>query len=253
MIRLCAVSKRWANGGEWAIRELDLTVARGEWLALIGGSGSGKTTTLRLINGLVDPDEGTVEVEGRNVRDVRPEELRRGMGYVLQSIGLLPHWTVRENVGTVPHLLGWSAERIRARADALLSDVGLDPDVYGDRRPSELSGGQGQRVAVARALAAEPRILLMDEPFGALDPITRDRLQDLVRGLHERLGLTTVFVTHDMGEALRLADRVAVLDHGKLLRLATPAELVAKPEPPVVAAMLDAPRRNAEVLTRLAT
>jgi osmoprotectant transport system ATP-binding protein len=252
MIRLNGVSKRWADG-TWAIRDLDLVVARGEWLALIGGSGSGKTTTLRLINRLVDPDEGTVEIDGRNVRDAPPEELRRGIGYVLQSIGLLPHWTVRENVGTVPRLLGWSDERIRARADVLLSDVGLDPASYGDRLPRGLSGGQAQRVAVARALAAEPRILLMDEPFGALDPVTRDRLQDLVRGLHERLGLTTVFVTHDMAEALRLADRVAVLDQGRLLRLATPAELVTRPEPAVVAAMLDAPRRNAEVLARLAT
>ncbi len=253
MIRLRAVSKRWADGGTWALQDLDLAIARGEWLALIGGSGSGKTTTLRLINRLVDPDEGTVEVDGRNVRDGAPEKVRRGMGYVLQSIGLLPHWTIRENVGTVPRLLGWPEDEIDARVDALLADVGLDPEIYGERLPRELSGGQGQRVAVARALAAEPRIMLMDEPFGALDPVTRDRLQDLVRGLHERLGLTTVFVTHDMGEALRLADRVAVLDHGRLVRVATPAELVANPDPPVVAAMLDAPRRNAKVLTRLET
>jgi osmoprotectant transport system ATP-binding protein len=251
VIRFRAVSKRWAPDRPWALRHLDLEIADGEWLALIGASGGGKSTTLKLVNRMVEATEGVVEVRGRDVHAVPPEELRRGIGYVPQALGLLPHWTVGENVGIVPRLLGWAADRIRARTDELLHDVGLDPELYRDRTPRDLSGGQSQRVAVARALAASPGVLLMDEPFGAVDPVVRDRLQELVRGLHDRLNLTTVFVTHDMGEALRLADRVAVVDQGKLVRLASPRELLASPGHPAVAALLEAPKRHADALARL--
>lgn len=249
MISLEAVSKRWSADGPWVVRDVTLSVAAGEWLALIGESGSGKTTTLRTINRLVEPTEGRVHVDGRDVSTVPPEQLRRGIGYVLQSIGLFPHWTVGENIAAVPRLLHWPEERVRARVDELLEAVGLAG--YRDRSPLELSGGQRQRIGVARALAAEARVLLMDEPFGALDPVTRDRLQEEVRALHVRLGLTTVMVTHDMAEALLLADRIAVLDVGRLVRLGTPRELLADPGHPTVAALLDAPRRQAALLGRL--
>ena len=251
MIRLNGVCKRWTPSGPLAVDGLTLHVAEGEWVALIGESGSGKTTTLKMINRLIAPTSGSVEVGGRDVTTVAPEQLRRGIGYVLQAIGLFPHFTVAGNVAVVPRLLGWPEGEVRARVDELLDAVGLAPDVYRERRPAELSGGQRQRVGVARALAARARVLLMDEPFGALDPVTRDHLQQLVRGLHDRLGLTTVLVTHDMAEALRLADRIAVLREGRLLRIGTPRELLAAPGDPYVAALLDAPRRHAALLAEL--
>ena len=251
MIAFNKVSKRWSPEGPWTLRDISLEVAHGEWLALIGESGSGKTTLLKTINRLVDPTRGHVKVDGADVTKVPAVELRRGIGYVLQAIGLFPHWTVGENVGAVPRLLGWSAERIGRRVDELLTSVGLPSSQYRDRWPHELSGGQRQRVGVARALAAEARILLMDEPFGALDPVTRHRLQGEVRELHDRLGLTTVMVTHDMAEALRLADRIAVLKDGQVVRTGTPQELVRQPGPAYVAELLDAPRRHAELLKSL--
>jgi osmoprotectant transport system ATP-binding protein len=231
------------------VRAVDLQVARGEFLALIGESGSGKTTLLRLINRLIEPTAGAVSIDGRDAAGVPPEVLRRGIGYVLQAGGIFPHWTVGENVGAVPRLLGWEPRRIAAKVDELLAIVGLAE--HRDRMPDTLSGGQRQRVGVARALAASPPILLMDEPFGALDPVTRDRLQDDLRGLHEKLQLTTVMVTHDMAEALRLADRIAVLDGGAIVRIGTPRELLADPGHERVAALLDAPRRHAALLASL--
>lgn len=252
MIRLDAVSKRWSDDAPWAVREVTLEVAPGGWLTLIGESGSGKTTLLKMINRLVTPDEGRVLVDERDVTTVPEVELRRGIGYVLQAIGLFPHWTVAENVAAVPGLLGWSQERIRARVDELLDAVGLPPATYRDREPRELSGGQRQRVGVARALAAESRVLLMDEPFGALDPVTRHHLQDEVRALHERLQLTTVMVTHDMAEALRLADQIAVLKEGRVLEVGTPSDLLADPGDAYVAELLEAPRRAARLLEELA-
>ncbi len=251
MIELRGVDKVFRPGGPRVIEALDLEVHEGELLALIGESGSGKTTTLKMINRLIEPSSGQVLVGGRDVRDVPPEQLRRGIGYVLQAVGLFPHWSVAENVATVPRLLGWLEDDVRLRVDELLDQVGLPPDEYRDRRPTRLSGGQRQRVGVARALAARSRILLMDEPFGALDPVTRDQLQALVRDLHDDLGLTTVLVTHDMAEALRLADRIAVLRHGRLLRIDTPRALLADPGDPYVAALLDAPRRHAALLEEL--
>ncbi len=230
---------------------LDLQVEDGEWLALIGASGSGKTTSLKMINRLVEPTRGRIFVGGRDVATIPPEELRRGIGYVLQAIGLFPHWTVAENVGAVPRLLGWDPERIAQRVELLLEAVKLSPGRYRDRWPHELSGGQRQRVGVARALAAEARMLLMDEPFGALDPVTRHHLQGEVRELHESLGLTTVMVTHDMAEALALADRIAVLEAGRLVRVGTPRQLLADPGVSCVADLLEAPRRSARLLERL--
>jgi osmoprotectant transport system ATP-binding protein len=250
MIELRGVGKRY--GATWAVRGVSLTVSRGEWTTLIGGSGSGKTTTLRTINRLVAPTEGEVQVDGRDVASIPGDQLRRGMGYVMQAHGLFPHWTVAENIGVVPRLLGHAPARIAARVRELLDAVGL-PQGHAERTPAGLSGGERQRVGVARALAAEPAVVLMDEPFGALDPVSRDRLQQEVRALHDRLGLTTVMVTHDMAEALLLSDRIAVLHEGALLRIDTPRALLAEPGHPVVAALLDAPRRHAALLDRLET
>jgi osmoprotectant transport system ATP-binding protein len=251
MIRLEGIGKRFAPDGPWAVRDLSLTVPRGAFVALIGASGCGKTTTLRAINRLIEPTIGRVWVDGRDTATVPGEQLRRGIGCVLQSVGLFPHWTVAENVGAVPRLLGWPEPRIRARVDELLELVGLPPAEFRERAPSGLSGGQRQRVGIARAIAAEPSVLLMDEPFGALDPVTRDRLQQEIRALHDGLGLTTVMVTHDMAEALLLADAIAVMDAGRLVRFDAPRALLADPGHPAVAALLDAPRRHALLLDRL--
>jgi osmoprotectant transport system ATP-binding protein len=222
------VSKFFGDG-QAALRRVSFRVERGETLVLLGSSGSGKTTSLKMMNRLVLPDEGEVRIEGRNVEDWDPIELRRRAGYVIQEVGLLPHLTVEENVGLVPRLEGWELERRRTRAQELLERVGLPASDFAAKRPSELSGGQKQRVGVARALANDPPLLLMDEPFGALDPITRRRLQEEFRKLEQSLGKTVVFVTHDVPEALRLADRIAVLDQGQLRQIGTPREIVEQP------------------------
>ncbi|HEX7885321.1 MAG TPA: ATP-binding cassette domain-containing protein, partial [Phenylobacterium sp.] len=203
MIELRGVSKRY--GGHAALEGVGLSVADGEFVALVGGSGSGKTTLLKIVNGLIGPDIGQVAVAGEDVAKAEPHLLRRRIGYVFQEVGLFPHLTVAENIGVTPRLLGWDKARIAARVAELLSLVDLPPAVAG-RPPGALSGGQRQRVGVARALAAQPSLMLMDEPFGALDPLTRDALGADYRALHERLGLTTVMVTHDMAEAVLLAD-----------------------------------------------
>lgn len=232
-------------GAHAALDGVSLSVTAGEFVALVGGSGSGKTTLLKTINGLVRPGAGTVQVAG--MKTGSPHELRRRIGYVFQEIGLFPHMSVAENIGITPRLLGWDKARIAARVAALLDLVALPQDVAG-RAPAELSGGQRQRVGVARALAAEPSILLMDEPFGALDPLTRDALGQEVRGLHERLGLTTVMVTHDMAEAVLLADRIVVMKAGRIVADGTPKTLLDTVEDAEVRAMLEAPRRQAERL-----
>jgi osmoprotectant transport system ATP-binding protein len=233
-----------------AVDDVSLDVAEGEFLAIVGGSGSGKTTLLRLANRLIEADSGTIRIEGEDVRNVEPIGLRRRIGYVFQSGGLFPHLTVAGNIGVTPKLLGWPSDEIAARADELLDLVRLDRAQHRDRLPHELSGGQRQRVGVARALAAKPRILLMDEPFGALDPLTRDALGDDFRDLHRRLGLTTVMITHDMTEAILLADRVAVMRGGKLLAQGTPTELSASGNA-YVGELLRTPRRQAERLGAL--
>jgi osmoprotectant transport system ATP-binding protein len=231
-VELAEVSVRLEDG-RTILADLSLAVAEGETLALIGRSGSGKTTALRLVNALVLPTAGTVRVAGRTTRDWDPIRLRRQTGYVIQEGGLFPHLTVADNVGIVPVLEGWAAARIRARVTELLALVGLPAEEFALRRPHELSGGQRQRVGVARALAADPPLLLLDEPFGALDPITRRELQREFRALTRRLGKTAIFVTHDLGEAVRVADRMALLDGGRLLAAGTATELEAHRNPAV--------------------
>jgi osmoprotectant transport system ATP-binding protein len=233
-----------------AVNDVSLEVAEGEFLAVVGSSGSGKTTLLRLANRLIDPDSGSITIEGQDVRAVDPVSLRRRIGYVFQSGGLFPHMSVADNIGITPKLLGTPATEISARVDELLDLVRLDRAQHRDRLPHELSGGQRQRVGVARALAAKPRIVLMDEPFGALDPLTRDALGDDYRSLHRKLGLTTVMITHDMTEAILLADRVAVMRAGRLLAEGTPSEL-SHSDDPYVDELLHMPRRQAERLSVL--
>lgn len=212
-----------------ALDDVTLKVESGSIAALVGTSGSGKSTLLRTINRLIVPTEGRVLVDGRDVATIPGKELRRGIGYVIQGYGLFPHWNVARNIATVPQLLDWDRKRAVARVDELLGMFGLDPALYRDKYPHQLSGGEQQRIGVARALAAEPAILLMDEPFGALDPIIRDKAQEDLLSIQRRLGLTLVIVTHDFDEAIRLADRIAVMNQGRLLQYATPAELLARP------------------------
>ena len=212
------------------LRGLSLQVAGGETLVLLGRSGSGKTTTLKMVNGLVSPTSGAVLVNGAAHSEVDVIQLRRGIGYVIQEVGLFPHFTVARNVGVVPKIEGWDADRIQARVKELLQLVGLSPEVA-TRYPHQLSGGQRQRVGVARALAADPAILLMDEPFGALDPLTRDELQREFLSLQRRLNKTVVFVTHDLREALRLGSRIALMEAGELVTVLTPHEFVKSDDP----------------------
>ncbi|MES2959994.1 MAG: ABC transporter ATP-binding protein [Pseudomonadota bacterium] len=227
MIELRRVSKSF--GAARAVDDLSLLIERGELLALIGASGSGKSTLLKMINRLVEHDSGMILFQGEQVRSFRPEDIRRRMGYAIQSIGLFPHWRVARNIATVPELLGWPAPRIAARVDELLALLGLDPALYRDRYPHQLSGGQQQRVGVARALAADPEVLLMDEPFGALDPLTRQSLQLELARIHRASGKTIVLVTHDIDEALRLATRIVLLDRGRVVQDGSPAQLLAQP------------------------
>ncbi|GAA3815768.1 hypothetical protein GCM10022242_17380 [Nocardioides panacisoli] len=242
MIRLRGVSKTYPDGTT-AVRELDLDVERGELVCLVGPSGCGKSTTLKMINRLVEPTTGTIEIDGHDVTDGDPVALRRGIGYVIQQVGLFPHQKIITNVMTVPLLLGESKSFARERAGELLTLVGLDPARYADRYPHQLSGGQRQRVGVARALAANPPVLLMDEPFGAVDPIVRGRLQDEFLRLQRELGKTVVLVTHDIDEAVKLGDRVAVFaDGGRLLQSDVPARLLGFPVDDEVAAFVGAER-----------
>jgi osmoprotectant transport system ATP-binding protein len=229
MIRLTGLVKRYADAARPAIDHLDLAVAEGEVCVLIGPSGCGKTTTMRMINRLIEPDSGTIEVGGRDVTHMDAVALRRGIGYVIQQVGLFPHMTIGGNVATVPRLLGWDDARTARRVDELLGLVGLDPGSFRDRYPRELSGGQRQRAGVARALAADPPVLLMDEPFGAIDPITRTRLQDEFLKIQRQLRKTVVFVTHDVDEAIKVGDRIALLRDGRLVQHAAPAVMLAHP------------------------
>jgi osmoprotectant transport system ATP-binding protein len=242
VIRLEQLTKRYA-GGRAAVDALDLEVAAGELVVLVGPSGCGKTTTLKMINRLVEPTSGRILLAGDDVTHADAVQLRRRMGYVIQQVGLFPHQRVTTNIATVPRLLGWDRSRVEARVAELLALVGLDPEQYGRRYPHELSGGERQRVGVARALAADPPVLLMDEPFGALDPITRLRLQDEFRRLQSSLEKTVVFVTHDIDEAARLGDRVAVLSAGAHLeQYAPPEEVLGQPASAFVAQFVGADR-----------
>jgi osmoprotectant transport system ATP-binding protein len=232
-----------AAGAKGAVDDLSLTVPAGRVCVLVGPSGCGKTTTLKMVNRLVEPTRGVVRIDGTDIASQNLTELRRGIGYVIQQVGLFPHQSIGDNVATVPRLLGWPAARRRERTDELLTLVGLDPGKYRSRYPSELSGGERQRVGVARALAADPPILLMDEPFGAVDPIVRERLQNELLRLQETLAKTILFVTHDIDEAIKMGDLVAVMQAGgKLAQFGPPAEILARPASPFVARFVGADR-----------
>jgi osmoprotectant transport system ATP-binding protein len=252
MIHLHTVSKRYDGAATFAVKDVSLTVDDGELLVLLGGSGSGKTTTLKMINRLVEPTSGRIEVDGEDIATLAPVDLRRRIGYAFQGIGLFPHMTVAQNVGITPRLLGWSRTDIRARVDELLDMVGLPPTEFARRAPHELSGGQRQRVGFARALAARPSLMLMDEPLGALDPLNRDALQDALKQLHQQLKLTIILVTHDMTEALLLGDRIGVMNEGRLLRVDTPQNLLRDPRDDYVRRLMHTPKRHADRVEALA-
>jgi osmoprotectant transport system ATP-binding protein len=240
-------------GQVMAVERLSVKVAEGELVVLLGGSGSGKTTTLKMVNRLIEPSSGRVLIDGEDAALIEPHVLRRRIGYVFQRVGLFPHMTVGENVAITLTLLGWDRQRTSARVDELLELVELDPRLVRDRHPDQLSGGEQQRVGVARALAASPRLMLLDEPFGALDPLTRDRLQQSFVRIRQRLGLTAIFVTHDMVEALLLGDRIAVMQRGRLVQIGTPSELLQSPADDYVRQLMDTPRRQAELVEGLLT
>jgi osmoprotectant transport system ATP-binding protein len=232
------VVKRYPGRPRAAVEDLSFEVAPGEICVLIGPSGCGKTTALKMINRLISITSGDITIDGRSVRELPLTELRRGIGYVFQQIGLFPHMTIEHNIGSVPRLLGWSRGRIRQRASELLELVGLDPEGDLKRYPAEFSGGQQQRIGVARAMAADPPIMLMDEPFGAIDPIARERLQNDFLRLHSQVRKTTIFVTHDIDEALKMGDRIAIMRDGRLVQLATADELLAAPANDFVASFV---------------
>ena len=236
------VTKRYGPSEAPAVDDLTLDVAPGEVTVLIGPSGCGKTTALRMINRLIEPTRGVITIGGTPVTALSPPDLRRTIGYVIQQVGLLPHLTVAANVATVPRLLKWDADRIRTRVAEMLELIGLPPDEFGSRYPAELSGGQQQRVGLARALAADPPVMLMDEPFSAVDPITRLRLQADFLALQETVAKTVVFVTHDIDEAVRMGDRIAVMRDGELVQYATPDDLLANPVDPFVRDFVGADR-----------
>ncbi|MBO0874317.1 MAG: ATP-binding cassette domain-containing protein, partial [Pseudonocardia sp.] len=239
MIRLDRVSKEYPGQHRPAVAELSLDIAAGEIVVLLGPSGCGKTTTLRLINRMTEPSSGRIFLDGEDVTKVHPDQLRRRIGYVIQQVGLFPHMTIADNIGLIPRTLGWDRNRIRARVDELLDLVGLEPAGYRRRYPKQLSGGQQQRVGVARALAADPPVMLMDEPFGAVDPITRERLQDELLNLQERIRKTIVLVTHDVAEAVKIGDRIALFsDQAALAQYDTPARILAEPADAFVAAFI---------------
>jgi len=232
MINFSRVSKHFA--GKAVGRDLDLNIAKGEFTVLIGTSGSGKSTTLKMINRLVEHDKGQITFADEPIEKFRAQDLRRRMGYAIQSIGLFPHWTVEENIATVPQLLKWPKAKIRDRVTELMELLHLDPQQFRKRYPHQLSGGQQQRVGVARALASDPEVLLMDEPFGALDPVTRATLQQEIARIHQLSGRTIVLVTHDIDEALGLADRIVLLSDGQIVQQGTPLEMLTQPATPFV-------------------
>jgi osmoprotectant transport system ATP-binding protein len=232
------VTKRFPTATNPAVDGVTLEVRRGDLVVLLGPSGCGKTTLLKMVNRLYEHDSGRVLIDGREIRSFKVNDLRRRIGYVIQSTGLFPHMTVARNVATVPEMLGWSRERIRERTDELLTLVGLSPDEYRGRYPAQLSGGQQQRVGLARALAADPALMLMDEPFAAIDNITRRRLQDELRDIQSRVRKTILFVTHDVDEALRLADRIAVMTAGKVVQYDTPLAILTNPASEFVASLV---------------
>lgn len=246
MVKFTDIVKTYGN--HTAVKNLNLEIPEGELVVLIGPSGCGKTTTLKMVNRLIEPTSGSISIRDRNVMDLNPVALRREIGYVIQQIGLFPNMTIEQNIDVVPRLLGWPPQKRKERVYELLTMVGMEPDVYAARYPTELSGGQQQRIGVLRALAVEPPLILMDEPFGALDPIARESLQDELKSIHKRLNKTTIFVTHDMDEALKLADRVVVMNKGEVVQAATPEELLRKPANEFVASFIGKDRLNVDSL-----
>lgn len=251
MIQLQNVSKSWDAGKSFAVEDLSFVVEKGTVLALLGGSGSGKSTTVKMINRLIEPTSGRIFLDGTDVTTQDAVQLRRRIGYVFQAIGLFPHRTVFENVAMIPRLLGQKPADYHPRIDELLDLVHLPATEYGDRFPDQLSGGQRQRVGFARALAGGAKVMLLDEPFGALDPVTRDSLQTEFKSIQRNLHLTAVIVTHDMAEALLLADQIAVMNEGKIIRHGTPRELLREPGDEYVAQLLQTPRRHGELMKTL--
>ena len=247
MIEIEDVTKVY--GATTVVDHVTLTIKPHTICAVVGTSGSGKTTLVRMINKLVEPGSGTIRIDGEDIADIPAYQLRRRIGYAIQGLGLFPHRTVGQNIATVPKLLGWDRERIKARVEELLHLFGLDPAKFRDRMPNELSGGQQQRVGVARALAAGPNILLMDEPFGALDPLIRSKAQEDLLGIQRKFGTTIVLVTHDMEEAIHLGDTIAVLDKGRLLQCASPQQIIASPSTPFVAELIGTAERPFRLLS----
>ncbi len=248
MIQLNNVTKKYP-GDVIAVDNVSLEIEKGETIVFVGTSGCGKTTTLKLINRLIDLTSGSITIEGKDISEVDSYALRRTIGFVIQNVGLFPHFTIERNVGVVPELIGWDKEKTRERTGELLTMVGLEPEVFADRFPGELSGGQQQRVGVARALAANPDVILMDEPFGALDPITRETLQDELSPLWNDLEKTVVFVTHDIFEAVKIGDRIAAMDSGKILQVGKPSEVIKYPKDETVASFFAQHRFQLELLT----
>jgi osmoprotectant transport system ATP-binding protein len=244
-IRISDVGKSYDSGRTFAVRNASLSIAEGGFVSVVGASGSGKTTLLKFINRLIQPDSGTIQIDGRDTLEMEITALRRSVGYVFQNVGLFPHLTVGENIGITPKLLGWPSEKIAARVEELLDLVELPRD-YAARRPATLSGGQRQRVGVARALSAQPKIVLMDEPFGALDPITRDTVGATYKKLHNLFGLTTVMVTHDVQEAILLSDQITVMKAGRIIASDTPRALMTESRIDDVIALMSMPKRQAE-------
>lgn len=229
MIRFENVTKTYNNESNVAVDNLSIHIREGEICMLVGPSGCGKTTTMKMLNKLIKPDSGNIFINGKNIENLDSIKLRLNIGYIIQDIGLFPHMTIAENIATVPVELGWGKDKINARVDELLELMELEPKIYRDKKPKELSGGQKQRVGVARALAANPTIMLMDEPFGALDPITRGKLQDEFLKIQQKIRKTIIFVTHDMDEAIKMGDKIAVLKKGKIIQLGTPSEILSRP------------------------
>lgn len=245
-----ALAKTFSGNVE-AVRDVSLEVGPGELVALVGESGCGKTTTLKCINRLLEPSSGSIRLGDEDIADLDPVQLRRKIGWIMQGDGLFPHFTVAENIAVVPRLLKWDEDKIEARVNELIELVRLDRDEYADRFPDELSGGQRQRIGIARALAAQPSLILMDEPFGALDPITRNELRDDIIDLKDRLKFCAVMVTHDMAEALLLADRIAVMHDGEVIQYGAPETLLKNPADDRVRRMLNSPVREAEKISAL--